>query len=278
LAWPSASLGLWRDVYEERLRILAAVTKKPIVPSLEEVWLFDSKRRVREWLRATGVPHPETHVFLDESPALEFVRGCSLPVVCKLNAGATSHGVFIIRTRRQATRFVKRAFSRGLRSKHRDRREREWGSILLQEYVPHDAEWRVARIGADFLCRLKWRVGDFASGGRRVEYARPGPELLDFAERVTDLGGFRSMVLDMFEPAGSTNARTFLVNEMQCLVGAAPHQESPHRGRWRRVDGTWQFEPGDFYRNACANLRVRYALELAGVPPPAQCDVGGESR
>jgi hypothetical protein len=264
LAWPSLNLAVWKEAWDCRLPLLQEMTHNPICPSVEEIRLLDSKRRVADWLRARDVPHPPTEIFYDECSAQDFARHCELPIVLKTSGGSSSHGVFVIRSRGALKRAVTKAFRKGIRTKRGDARERAWGYVVLQRFVPHDHEWRVMRVGDQFLCRRKERVGDFASGAKRVEWARPSPELLDFVEAVTNRGGFRAMALDVFSSPSGSGEDTFQVNEMQCLVGAAPSSDHPERGRWRRAGTGWVFEAGDFYRNACANLRVAWLLETLG--------------
>lgn len=264
LVWPSLNMGVWKEIYDERLPLLAEITGKPVSPSVKEIWLLDSKRRVRDWLAANGVPHPATEIFYEEKEALVFAKHCELPVVLKTNGGSSSHGIFVLRRRGAVENAVRRAFGRGIRAKRGDPRDRACGYVILQAYVPHEHEWRIMRIGDYFLCRRKRRVGDFASGAKQVEWATPTPDLLDFAEAVTDRGGFRTIALDIFLDAAVPGPPRFLVNEMQCLVGAAPVREDPQQGRWLRHSGEWTFEAGDFYRNACANLRVDWLLERIG--------------
>jgi glutathione synthase/RimK-type ligase-like ATP-grasp enzyme len=263
LPWPSTNVAVWKEIYDERLPLLAEATGRPIVPSPAENWLLESKRRVRDWLLVHDVPHPRTEVFYEEGVALDFIRSCALPLVLKTNGGASSHGVFVLRSRQAARRLVRRAFREGVRIRRGDPRDRAWGHVILQEYISHDHEWRVVRIGDDFQCRRKTRVGDFASGAGAVEWAVPSVELLEFARNVTELGRFRSMGLDIFIDERAQSPR-FRVNEMQCLIGAAPQEEHPARGRWWKDGDTWRFEQGDYYRNACANLRIKWLLQELG--------------
>jgi hypothetical protein len=265
LAWPSCNLSIWKDLYDERLPLLAAATGKPIVPSCDEIWFWESKRRMRDWLLVHNIPHPSTEVFYNEEEAFDFASRCDLPVVVKSNSGASSHGIFVLRNRRRLQRMVRRAFGRGLRKRWGDGRDREWGFIIFQEFIPHDFEWRIVRIGSSFLCRRKVRRGDFASGNGLIEWGSPASALLDFVRDVTDQGGFQSMALDVFVREESTSGPRFLVNELQTLVGAKELPDHPARGRWKWSNQGWQFEAGDFYRNACANLRIGCLLELLGI-------------
>ena len=264
LVWPDAVLSTWNAMIKERVGVLVRELGFAAVPTLAEIWMYEDKRRMAYWLAANRVSHPRTWVFYDREEAAEFCARCDLPVVFKTSFGAAATGVRILRSRRALASVVRRAFSRGVTPGGTDWRDRQWGSVLLQEYLADVKEWRLVRIGDAFLCRLKARQGDFHSGSGLVSWARPSERLLSFARDVTDRGGFRSMDVDIFE---TTDGR-LLVNELQAVFG--PIRETnlergaEHRGRWRftRDTGTWSFEPGDFYRNACANERVRDALAL----------------
>ncbi len=78
---------------------------------------------------------------------------------------------------------------------------------------------------------------------------------------VTEVGQFKSMAVDVFEtPDGS-----LLINELQTVFGASTAVDQMRKdgqpGRMvRNAQGEWDFEFGDFSRNACCDERVRYAL------------------
>ncbi len=262
LAWPSVASSVWRTMFEERARVLEQDLGGLLVPSYKEVWLYESKRRVRDWLRAHDIPHPRTWVFFDEHEALEFVRRAELPVVFKTDLGAASHGVMVFRSRRRLERLVRTCFGRGYRSERRDPRDRQWGHVMLQEYLPDVQEWRTVRIGDAFMCRKKERRGEFHSGSGVVRWAAPREGLLELTRYITDIGGFRSMNVDVFE----TGDGRLLVNEMHAVFGdirpANRELGKEHMGRhlYDEATASWSFEPGYFYHNACANLRVEYVL------------------
>ena len=262
LASPSTLLSSHRHMFDERLRVMVEDLGCFLCPSYSELWLWESKRRMRDWLVAHRIPHPRTDVFYDREEALAFVAGADYPLVCKTDTSAAANGVFVLREERAARHMVREAFGRGLLPRDWDRRERQRGSILFQFFVPHDHEWRIVRIGDDYLCRRKTRVGDFASGSGAIEWAAPPPELLDFVKHVTDAGGFTNMATDVFVAAEASQGGRYLVNELQCLVGAKILPPNELMGRWRHDAGEWRFDKGDFYRNACANLRVAYVTEI----------------
>jgi len=279
LATPPALLGIWHRIFQERLWVLENSLKASLYPTFDELYLWESKRRMRDWLLANEVAHPVTWVFVERREAIEFCRSTSFPVVCKTDSGAASSGIFVLGDRRSAERMVERAFGKGIIGRSADSRDREVGAILFQRYIPHECEWRVVRIGDHYMCRRKERLGDFASGSGGIGWALPEPGMLDFARRVTEIGGFRSMSVDLFDCGSDRGGSRFLVNELQTIVGAIVDEtrinEYMGRWSWEVAVGKWKFEPGFFYQNACANLRVGMALKDLGFNVCADGSKGG---
>lgn len=265
LVWPSVGIRAWREMFDERLSILENELGAVVYPCYRETWLYESKRRVREWLRAKGIPHPQTWIFFERSKADDFLAEVKLPVVVKTNLGAAHSGVWILRRRAELLRTVRRAFSRGLLARGRHRSEAEAGFVLLQEYLPNVREWRLVRIGNSYFGHPKGRVDDFHSGSGKIEWAPPETRHLNFLKSVTDIGGFTSMDLDVFE----TETGVLLVNELQTVFGAGfSIDQTRINGKAGRFvymteSSSWQFEEGDFARNACANARVEYLVKYA---------------
>ena len=73
LVWPSPKLSIWKEMYEERLRIMTEDLDKIVYPSYNEIWLYESKRRMRDWLLAHNIPHPKTWIFYDLEQATDFI-------------------------------------------------------------------------------------------------------------------------------------------------------------------------------------------------------------
>jgi len=263
--WPSVHTLLWKTVFDERIRVLVEILGRQTVPALHETWIYESKRRARDWLMAHDVPHPETHVFLDRTEALDFVSSAELPLVFKADRGGGASGVVICRERRTCERLVAEVFGRGYLPTRWHPRDRHWGAVMFQAYVPDAEEWRIVRIGDTYLCRYKEKSGDFHSGSGSVRWAEPPPALLDMAEDLTERGAFRSMNIDFFRNSDGT----YLVNELHALFGDIlmknRNPDDPWMGRWNRnhAGDQWEFTPGYYYRNACANLRIQHALGMS---------------
>lgn len=261
LVTPPTLLNIWHRVFEERLWTISHDLKFSLCPTFDELYLWESKRRMRDWLVAHNVPHPKTWVFLDREPAMEFCQTTEYPVVAKLDSGAASSGIFVLRDMQSCERYVRQAFTKGVIARSTDIRELERGCVLFQKFVNHDYEWRIVRIGDDFLCRRKVRAGDFASGSGNIDWANPLPGMLDFVRLVTDKGGFRHMSVDLFECNSQDSKDGFLVNEIQAIVGFRDVPDNENTGRWRFDKNRWYFEPGCFHQHKCANLRVKKLLK-----------------
>ncbi len=101
MATPTTLLGVWRRMHEERLWVVEEDLKKRLCPTFKELFLWESKRRMRDWLVAHEIPHPRTWVFYDRDEAMDFCHGADFPIVCKTDTGAASSGIFVLRQRRE---------------------------------------------------------------------------------------------------------------------------------------------------------------------------------
>ena len=259
--WPNPHLTTVAKVMKDRCDLIERHLGYSVTPTSNERWMYEDKARTYDWLRVHDVPHARTWIFYAHTQADEFAASCELPLVFKTAFGAQAAGVRIIRTRRALRQVIARSFGRGFVPGGHDRRDRQWGSVILQEHLAVRKEWRMVRIGDAYFGHPKGRLGEFHSGSGVVEWDPPTPALLELLHGVTELGRFRSMNLDIFE----TRDGSLLVNEMQTVFGAR-HSVDQLRvdgvaGRMVRNGAGWSFEPGDFARNACFNARVLDALE-----------------
>ena len=259
-AWPDVTTTPLAKLVKDRCDLIEHDMGLTVSPSRAERWMYEDKVRLYDWLRVHDVVHPRTWIFFDRNEAVEFAGRCELPIVFKTSFGAASSGVRIVRSRQALRAIVAQAFGRGMTPSGHDRRDKQWGSIILQEYLEVDKEWRLVRIGDDYYGHPKGRVGEFHSGSKRVAWDVPEPRHLELLHAVTEKGGFRSMDVDVFEASDGR----LLVNELQAVFGASTSVDQLRvdgvPGRMVRVGSGWSFEAGDFARNACANARVLDAL------------------
>ena len=289
---PSGKTSLYRSLYQERLEILVTSLNYKTFPTLDEVRIYESKRYFAYWAKAHQLPHPKTWVYYHRDEALKATKTMKLPLVGKINIGASGNGVQIIRTKDRLKKYIKRAFSDGLVSstgpKLRQGKliQRAWqkfthpkelintlrtyrdiasdpqkGFIILQEFIKHDYEWRAVKIGDSYFAHKKIVSNDKASGSLEKEYGNPPIELLDFVRQLTNNFAFNSVAIDVFEPIKGQ----YLINEIQCIFGQSdPYQMlvDGNPGRYLFKNGQWVFEKGDYNSNASYDLRLKTAIEL----------------
>ena len=256
LAWPSAGLSVWKEMFDDKLRIMVEDMNKLIYPSLKEIWLFENKNRVQDWLRAHNIPQPQTWVFYDIEEALKFAENCRLPLIYKTRIGSSANGVKVFRDRQELKSFIRKAYSKGYLPGGHHPLDKEWGRIYLQDFIEDAQEWRMIRIGESFFGYRKEKSGDFHSGSHKWSWLDPGKDLLDFTFMVTEQGNFSSMDVDvLIDKQGK-----MYVNELQTVFGATTPKEmlkiNGVEGRYRKINGQWVFEPGQFSANECSNLRL----------------------
>lgn len=265
--WPSIDSSISKLLCDERASLIADSGRFFIHPSLNELWLYESKRRTAAWLEQHHYPCVRTWCFTDEEAALKFIADIKFPLVCKTDQGASSAGVWILRNIKEALKSIKLAFGKGLALKWRDPNVRHQGYVILQEYIPEFDELRIIRVGQSLFCRQKIKEGDFHSGSGKIIWAKPPRDLLNWFYSFTERHNMDSVCVDFFLlPTGG-----FLINEIHALWGGADVHDSQLEGRYYRdKDGVWFFEPGDWFRNRCANLRIATALgvdkEYKGLP------------
>jgi hypothetical protein len=260
VVWPTGSSIVWKEMFDDRLRILEQELGRIVYPTRRETWLYENKRRENDWLTANGIPHPRTWVFYDRREAEEFVRQADMPLVFKTSLGACHSGVRILRGRREAMRTIGKAFARGIVPERYNSLERQRGSVYFQEYLPHVQEWRMIRLGHSYFGHRKEQVGDYHSGSGAWTWLEPPRPLFELLRRVTEKGQFTSMDMDTFE----TQDGRLLVNELQSLFGARLEQMKiggkPARYLYDAAADQWILEEGEFCRNSCCNLRIEYLI------------------
>lgn len=293
LAVPPAQSSAFKTLYDERVRILHQVYDLPVYPSMEEIEIYENKKYFSYWAEARQIPHPATAVYYFEEEALASLAKREFPVVGKTSIGASGRGVSILKDKAAASAYITSTFSgegasRSVGPKWRKkgflgrvlkkmlnptafkaklqqyknaRKDVQKDFVILQEFVPHDFEWRCVRIGDSFFAHKKLMAGEKASGSLLKGYENPPLELMDFVKKVTDQYGFYSQAVDIFEGEQGQ----YLINEMQCIFGQSdPYQMKVDGvvGRYIYENGRWQFEAGDFNGLQSYLLRIDHFMDL----------------
>lgn len=181
---------------------------KKVFPDSQTCWHFDDKVGQKYLLEAIGAPLVNSYVFYTREAAVDWCMKTDFPKVFKLRGGAGASNVRLARTRRQALKLVRQAFSRGIPvfdrmghlrdavwkfkshqiglwgvfkalarsivgTRFSDLHGRERGYVYFQDFIPdNDSDVRVVVIGERaFAIRRMCRKGDFrASGSGMIEY------------------------------------------------------------------------------------------------------------
>lgn len=295
IARPGGTTSHFKQLYDERIYILSDVLGYKVFPSPQEIYIYENKKLLSYWLKANKINCPATEVFYNHSEALDFLDRCDFPVVAKTSIGASGSGVIILRSKREGVKYLKSTFSgkgapqrtgpnlkkggylsrglyyfrepaaliRKLKLYSLKSRSLQKHHVLFQEFIPHEFEWRVVRIGDSFFAHKKVVNEGKASGTLLKIYDNPPLPIFDFVKGITDKFHFYSQAVDIFE-----SDRGYLINEMQCFFG----QSDPYQmlvdgipGRYRYINEKWVFEAGDFASNMCYDLRLENILDTLAI-------------
>jgi len=183
LAKPGGLTSPFKQLYDERVFILSEELNYKIFPTPKEIFIYENKRFFSFWLKANNIPHPKTDVYYSLEEAQAHIDRSDKIIVAKTNIGASGSGVKILKSKKEKQEYINSVFLRkgapqrsgpnlekgGLlkRGFHyilhpRDIKKKlivyktiklnpQKGFVIFQEYVPHDFEWRIVRIGDSFL-------------------------------------------------------------------------------------------------------------------------------
>ncbi len=291
LVKPSGLTVPYKTMYDERLSILVNENKLFCYPSLKEVLIYENKKYFAYWLKANELPHPKTEIFYYAEEALNFAEEhAHFPLVAKTNIGASGSGVQILKDKNTLLDYIQETFGgkgnnkrvgpsldkgkwirRGMNLLLRPKKLKERIAVyearakdvqkdyvIFQEYIKHDFEWRVVRIGPSYFAHKKMPVNNKTSGSLIKDYSSPPLEVLDFVRDVSTQQDLDSISMDLFESQGG-----YLINEIQCIFGQSDDYQMKVDGKIGRyifVDGSWKFEEGHFNENENYDLRLKHAI------------------
>ena len=293
LAVPSGTVSYFKTMYDERLYVLNKVLGLPVYPGFDEIVFHENKRMLSYWLMAHNLPHPQTNVFYKKNDALSFLTSTAFPVVAKTNIGASGKGVKILKDKTAAIDYLNNALSgSGIQQRtgpnlkmgrifsrlvyslknpahilkriniyHAISEDAQKHFVIFQEFIPHDFEWRIVRIGSSFFGYKKMKIDDQCSGRKGYIYEPPPEDLLDFVKTLCDQYQLNCMAVDLFEDGRGG----YLINEMQTAFGHVQDhicEKNGMPGRFIYSDDNWQFEPGMYNTNLSYDLRLENVLEM----------------
>jgi hypothetical protein len=272
LICPSYNNNLKRTMFHEAAQIISTETSIELYPTIRELNFYESKRSLANFLAINDIPHPRTKVFYDFERAEAYLNSCSYPIVAKTHCGASASGVEILTSKRQAVRLGRQMFRKYyLKKLESDKRNTEWGYLLLQEYIDEVKEFRIIKAGESWFGYQKWKDEDqtFLSGSGKFKIVEIASGLLDFCNDIAARFHFTTMCFDIFE----TREGKYLVNELQTWFGSYDPTEmfvNDIPGRYRLADGTWTFEPGYYNVYGSNLLRLTHFISILQAKQPVQ--------
>lgn len=103
------------DIFMARdLLFSAQLAGIKVYPDINASWHFDDKVSQKYLLEAIEAPLVPSHVFYDEKKALEWAKNTDYPKVAKLRRGAGSYNVKLIKSNKEARKYIKDMFGKGV--------------------------------------------------------------------------------------------------------------------------------------------------------------------
>lgn len=113
LMWHWAHHDHRAALFARQLTFALEAAGKHVFPDSSTCWHYDDKLGQKYLLEAVGVPLVPSYVFYDEGQAIAWAEQSDFPKVFKLRGGAGSTNVWLVNSRPEAIRLIRRAFGRG---------------------------------------------------------------------------------------------------------------------------------------------------------------------
>jgi glutathione synthase/RimK-type ligase-like ATP-grasp enzyme len=254
--WYPGGMGVEGATHvKEKIYFLEKHLHKLVVPNFHTMWHFESKVAQSYLFETEGITTPATSVSFCYEDALDQLQSAQMPLVFKRSHGAASKNVRLVRSTREAMRWLRRAFCgqlyHGQRVAGRSRWQTVWwnlgsrwfweflshqgrgvepaGYVYWQELVPgNNADLRITVIGDRYAYGF-WRHNrphDFrASGSGRIDFNLPIPEEpLRYCIELNRRLDFDSMAYDILFKGSQ-----FVINEISYgYLDSAPYRAAGH--------------------------------------------------
>jgi glutathione synthase/RimK-type ligase-like ATP-grasp enzyme len=226
----------WDDHHQIAKSILPVIEfylGKKCFPNFKTCWHYDDKIREFYLMKVLNFPFVDSWVFYNKSDALKWIENeMNLPIVFKLKGGASSEGVLLIQSRKDARRITKMMFSKGFTSSklffkgsltnsiykklrlHLSRTvksiaglpydfywQKHKNYVLFQKFLPNnDFDTRITVIGNRAFCFRRFnRADDFRSSGSGLldyDQSKIDKDFIKIAFEVSEKLEFQSMAYD----------------------------------------------------------------------------------
>jgi glutathione synthase/RimK-type ligase-like ATP-grasp enzyme len=255
-----------------------------VYPNANTCWHFDDKLGQKYLLEVIDAPMVKSYAFYDKVTAIKWIEETTLPKVFKLRNGAGAYNVKLIKSKREALRYINKIFSSGFKSNYRGAtlNEKIWhfkrdrtltsffniGRGLFRFIFPHEIRNKLPieknyLYAQDFIANCDHDIRVFVIGRRAVtkkRMVRDGDFRASGSGRMSwDLGEKASKCVEMaFEVTEKLQAQSlafdFVLDGDEYKIVEISYPASPRGfpdcpGYWNR-DLSWTKSP----------LRVEYFI------------------
>jgi glutathione synthase/RimK-type ligase-like ATP-grasp enzyme len=118
------SVLLWHwDLFDPKIKLLArqlTITLENadviVFPSTANSWHYDDKIGQKYLLESVGAPLVPTYIFYSKESSINCLKNTEFPKVFKLSTGSGSSNVRLLRSKKEALSYCRKAFGRGFKS------------------------------------------------------------------------------------------------------------------------------------------------------------------
>lgn len=189
----------YKSMIEKKLYIIQELLKIHCFPSFHEVIQYEDKCFSHDLYKLYNLPSIPTVVTNSYEEALQMIDDAKYPFISKTTIGASSSGVELIKSKREAKRLVRRIFSKkGRRTYHPYLNQKNY--LYKQEFID-DASYdlRIILVGNRAFGYYRYpHKGDFRASGSGIYEKKEIPlEALQLAIRVKESLGCLQLGVDL---------------------------------------------------------------------------------
>ena len=240
IVWHTLSQPADQMIAKPKIYFLEKYLKKKCYPCFNEIWHYEDKIRQQYLFKHFNLPSIQTFITNNKNEALLYANNADYPIVSKIATGSGSLGVDIIKTKREAKRYINKVFSIGQRNYWTYLKQKDY--IYFQKFI-NDAQYdlRIIGVGNKFFgyYRLKPKSDFRASGSGLYEKKKIPQDALLLAKKVKDCLKATMLAVDVLK---SESSGEYQIIEISIFFQI----NTPEQLKIDNVAGYYEFYKGNF--------------------------------